>query len=76
MASDGSSGTERAASYAEEEGGEIRGPERPRLACRTVRRTDGADRWTIYPAAATGVPRMSTWLSVDASCVVDLEAFR
>jgi hypothetical protein len=51
-------------------------PERPRLASRTVRRSDEPDRWTVFPADATGVPRMSTWLSVNADCVVDLEAFR
>jgi hypothetical protein len=46
------------------------------LASRTVRRSDEPDRWTVFPADATGVPRMSTWLSVNADCVVDLEAFR
>lgn len=75
MASDGVPEPDRSASTVDERG-DNRAGGRPRLACRTVRRPDGPDRWTVYPADATGVPRMSTWLSVDASCVVDLESVR
>lgn len=83
MASDGTHGTDGATPTAEDEraegegvGNEQRYAETPQLECRTVRRADEPDRWTIYPADATGVPRMSTWLSVDTSCVVDLESVR
>ncbi|MEF8806896.1 DUF7511 domain-containing protein [Natronomonas sp.] len=83
MASDGTSGTDRSTPPAEDEraegegvGHERRYDEPPRLECRTVRRADEPDRLTVYPADATGIPRMSTWLSVDASCVVDLESVR
>lgn len=83
MASDGTPGTDRATPPAEDErietegiGHDQRYAETPRLASRTVRRSDGPDRTTIYPADATGVPRMSTWLSVNTSCVVGLESVR
>lgn len=48
----------------------------PKLHHRTVDRPDGPDRCTVFPAGATGVPRMSTWLTVNADCLVDLETVR
>jgi hypothetical protein len=76
MASDGPPETERATPETAATDGHDRRPRRPTLASRTVRRPDGPDRTTVYPADASGVPRMSTWISVDANCVVDLEALR
>lgn len=47
-----------------------------KLRHRTVSQPNGPDRWTVFPPGMEGVPRMSTWLTVDASCVVDLENAR
>lgn len=49
---------------------------RPRLKHRTLSRSDAPNRCTVFPAEASGVPRMSTWLTVDAGCLVDLERMR
>jgi|GEM_PF-1057134 len=37
---------------------------------------DGPDRCTIFPPDATGVTRMSTWLTADSDAFVDLAAVR
>ncbi|MFQ3318531.1 MAG: hypothetical protein ACI8UR_001910 [Natronomonas sp.] len=53
------------------------GPDgRPRLEHRVVHRPAGPNRCTVFPPGMTGVPRMSTWLSVNADCVVALEEVR
>lgn len=66
-----------------EPAGEPRVIDRPRderrpeaLTMTVVRRADGADRCTIYPPEATGIARMSTWISVDRSAVIDLAGRR
>lgn len=46
------------------------------LVHRTVERPNGPDRFTVFPKGMTGVPKMSTWMSVDTTCVVDLETVR
>lgn len=46
------------------------------LVHRTVERPNGPDRFTVFPKGLTGVPKMSTWMSVDTTCVVDLETVR
>jgi len=38
--------------------------------------SDGPDRCTIYPPDATGVVRMSTWLTADRDAFVDLATVR
>jgi hypothetical protein len=79
MASDGRPGTERTAPDPEKEHATVRDvqrPERPKLVSRTVQRPNRPDRTTVYPAETSGVPRMSTWLSVDACCLVDLDGVR
>ncbi|WP_123533329.1 DUF7511 domain-containing protein [Halosimplex salinum] len=48
----------------------------PVLELALVRYDDRPDRCTIHPADATGVERMSTWISVDRSLVVDGESMR
>jgi len=35
-----------------------------------------ADRATVFPPGLSGIDRMETWLSVDRSVVVDLDAWR
>lgn len=47
-----------------------------RLRTRTVEYDGRPDRRTVYPAEATGVERMSTWLSADADVFVSLAASR
>ncbi|MGQ4557052.1 DUF7511 domain-containing protein [Halobellus sp. GM3] len=37
---------------------------------------DTPDRATVHPPGLTGLDRMETWLSVDLSAVVELEAWR
>ncbi len=37
---------------------------------------DGPDRCTIFPPDATGVTRMSTWLTANCDAVVDLASVR
>lgn len=34
------------------------------------------DQYTIYPPDASGVARMSRWISADVDCFVDCEAMR
>lgn len=46
------------------------------LVHRTVERPNGPDRFTVCPKGLTGVPKMSTWISVNTMCVVDLETVR
>jgi hypothetical protein len=41
-----------------------------------VHYSDGPDRCTIYPPEASGVARLSTWLSADQSAFVDPVALR
>jgi len=36
----------------------------------------GPDSVTVFPPDVTGIKKLSTWLTVDADCVVDLECFR
>ncbi|WP_415381249.1 hypothetical protein [Halosimplex sp. TS25] len=51
-------------------------PDAPRLELALVRYADRPDRCTIHPPDATGVDRMSTWISVDRSLVVDADSMR
>jgi len=51
-------------------------PSAPRLELALVRYDDRPDRCTIHPPETTGVERMSTWLSVDRSLVVDVASMR
>jgi len=59
-----------------------RGSDRPRrkrrigLRCRTTEYPDRPDRCTVYPPELGGVPRMSTWISLDRVAVLDLERMR
>jgi hypothetical protein len=79
MASDGRPSTEPTAPDPEDEREITRArqrPKRPNLVSRTVQRPNAPDRTTVYPTETTGVPRMSTWMSVDACCLVNLDAFR
>lgn len=46
------------------------------LTSRIDGRPTGPDRVTVFPADATGVTKMSTWLTVNTGCVVDLECIR
>jgi len=46
------------------------------LSLTVVRYADGPDRCTIYPPAATGDVRMSTWLSADYGAFVDLASMQ
>jgi len=46
------------------------------LALTVIRYTDGPDRCTVYPSETGGDARMSTWLTVDRTACVDLEAVR
>lgn len=48
----------------------------PTLHCEIVEHPSGVDRCTLYPPGTSGVSRMSTWLSVDADCLVELEERR
>ncbi|SNZ16197.1 hypothetical protein SAMN06269185_2721 [Natronoarchaeum philippinense] len=41
-----------------------------------VAEADGPDRCTIFPPDATGVVKMSTWLTADADAFVDLSTVR
>jgi len=41
-----------------------------------VHHPDQPDRWTVVPHACSTDERLTAWLSVDASAVVDLEAWR
>ncbi|MFC7139061.1 hypothetical protein ACFQMA_04310 [Halosimplex aquaticum] len=52
------------------------GSDSPQLELALVRYTDRPDRCTIHPPDATGVERMSTWISVDRSLVVDVDSMR
>jgi hypothetical protein len=47
-----------------------------KLRLRMVENAAGPDRATVHPPGLTGIERMETWLSVDASAVVDLSAWR
>jgi hypothetical protein len=49
---------------------------RSTLIHRTDRQSSKPDRTTVFPVDATGVTKMSTWLTVNTGCVVDLECFR
>lgn len=49
---------------------------RARLASTLVENPDSADRCTVFPPEATGVERMSTWLTADAAAFVDLDDAR
>lgn len=48
----------------------------PLLELALVRYADRPDRCTIHPPDATGVDRMSKWISVDRSLVVDVDSMR
>ncbi|WP_135364005.1 DUF7511 domain-containing protein [Halosimplex halophilum] len=48
----------------------------PALELALVRYADRPDRCTVHPPDATGVERMSTWISVDRSLVVDAASMR
>jgi hypothetical protein len=48
----------------------------PTLELALVQYADRPDRCTVHPADATGVERMSTWISVDRSLVVDAASMR
>ena len=48
----------------------------PTLDLALVRYADRPDRCTIHPPDLTGVERMSTWISVDRTLVVDAETMR
>jgi hypothetical protein len=48
----------------------------PALRLAVVRRDGSSDRATVHPPGLTGVDRMETWLSVDLSAVVELDAWR
>ena len=48
----------------------------PRLELALVRYDDRPDRCTIHPPETTGIERMSTWISVDRSLVVDAATMR
>jgi hypothetical protein len=48
----------------------------PTLHCEIVEHPSGTDRCTLYPPGTSGVSRMSTWLSVDADCLLELEERR
>jgi hypothetical protein len=41
-----------------------------------VRYRDGPDRLTVYPADASDIDRMSTWLTADADACPDLGEMR
>jgi hypothetical protein len=42
----------------------------------TVEYDERADQCTIYPRGLSGMERMSTWLTADRTCFVDLYAIR
>jgi hypothetical protein len=46
------------------------------LAGTVVRYRDGPDRLTVYPADASDIDRMSTWLTADADACPDLAEMR
>lgn len=71
--------TDHADGRGDRAGGRTDPAERPppiRLRTRTVEYDGRPDRCTVYPADATGVERMSTWLSADADVFVSLAASR
>lgn len=49
---------------------------RRELVHRVNRRPSAPDRVTVFPAGASGDGKRSTWLSVNAHCVVESECFR
>ncbi|WP_436927155.1 DUF7511 domain-containing protein [Halosimplex amylolyticum] len=53
-----------------------RRPDAPRLELALVTYADRPDRCTVYPSGATGVERMSTWVSVDRSLLVGRESMQ
>jgi len=53
-----------------------RGRDPPELRLTVVRHDGIADRATVHPPGLTGIDRMETWLSVNRSAVVDLDAWR
>lgn len=46
------------------------------LELRCVEYPDGPTRCTMCPQGLTGIARMETWLTADASAFVDLEGWR
>lgn len=46
------------------------------LECTVVRYRDRPDRCTVFPPDASGIERLSTWLSVDRDSMRSLEAWR
>jgi len=47
-----------------------------KLVYQVTSQDSGPDRVTVSPPDVTGIKKSSTWLTVDADCVVDLECFR
>lgn len=48
----------------------------PELSLTVVRYSDGPNRCTISPSTVTGDARLTTWISVNQSVVVDLAEMR
>jgi hypothetical protein len=46
------------------------------LSCTLVRYDGEPDRVTVYPADASGVERMATWLTADADACHDVDEMR
>lgn len=49
---------------------------RPVLHHRSVTLPNGKERVTIFPAAADEITRLTTWVTVDSDCVIDLYNLR
>lgn len=60
----------------ERDGGTAAGDGYSNLIHRIDSQSRKPDRVTVFPADTTGVTKMSTWLTVNTCCVVDLECFR
>lgn len=59
-----------------EAGRETEGDDCPTLRYEVVESSTGPDRCTVYESGTSGVELMSTWISLDASSLVDLDGAR
>ncbi|WP_425492670.1 DUF7511 domain-containing protein [Halorubrum rutilum] len=68
--------TDRTSVGTEAKGEESAAGGRRELVHEINRRPSAPDRVTVFPAGASGDAKRSTWLSVDANCVVNSECYR
>lgn len=46
------------------------------LSHRIAHQTDDPDRYTVFPSDVDEDRKLSTWMTVDAACVIELESAR